>query len=296
MKINKLFNALRGAVTIVLLAINLVVSASLVLLFGFFAWIIPNKTWRHHGIKITARVPIWWMDINRLLIHLSAHQTFDIQGPQDLNPKGTYLMISNHQDWLDILIINDYFNRKTPILKFFMKKELLWQLPVAGLACYFLGYPFLHRHKKSDIRKNPELKGKDIETAKKACAKFKEFPTTIINFVEGTRFSAAKHERQQSPYRHLLKPKAAGIAVVYQEMHQHLDGIIDVTVQYSNKPISLWKFVSGGIDTIALHYQVLPVDPALVGDYYNDRLFRKRFQAWLNELWQQKDALLERLG
>ena len=168
-------------------------------------------------------------------------------------------------------------------LKFFMKKELLWALPIAGWACYFLGYPFMTR----------ELKTKDIETTRKACAKFKEFPTTVMNFVEGTRFTEKKHQNQASPYQHLLKPRATGLAVVLQELHPQLKGIINVSLQYTPSGLSLWEMLSGKIQTIDLHYELLPITPDLIGDPYQDRLFRKSFQLWLNNLWKEKDRRLQ---
>jgi hypothetical protein len=33
----------------------------------------------------------------------------------------------------------------------------------------------------------------------------------------------------------------------------------------------------------------------LHGDYFNDKLFKRKLQIWLNTLWQEKDGLLDRL-
>jgi 1-acyl-sn-glycerol-3-phosphate acyltransferase len=177
-----------------------------------------------------------------------------------------------------------------------MKKELLWSLPVAGWACYVLGYPFMARHSHEEIRKNPRLKSKDIETTRAACMKFKEFPTAVMNFVEGTRFSAAKREAQQSPYQYLLKPKATGVALVLQELHAQLSGIVNVTLHYQPQNLSLWQFLRGKIERIDVHYELLPITPDLVGDPYADRVFRKHFQQWLSEVWQRKDQRLAQLS
>ncbi len=75
-------------------------------------------------------------------------------------------------------------------------KKILWSLPIAGWACYFLGYPFIARHSHEEVRKNPQLKTKDIETTRAACAKFKEFPTTVMNFVE--RHTVYSREKKPS--------------------------------------------------------------------------------------------------
>jgi len=49
---------------------------------------------------------------------------------------------------VDILVLEKVFNRKVPMLKFFIKKELLWTLPVAGWAAWLLDFPFMERYHK----------------------------------------------------------------------------------------------------------------------------------------------------
>ena len=56
------------------------------------------------------------------------------------------------------------------------------------------------------------MKGKDVEMTRRACEKFRDTPTSILNFIEGTRFSDQKRVDRQSDYRNLLKPRAGGFA------------------------------------------------------------------------------------
>ncbi len=121
-----------------------------------------------------------------------------------------------------------------------MRRELLWFFPLVGFGCWLLGYPFVHRHSRHSIHRHPELKAKDIEITQKASKNFKIFPTTIVNFIEGTRFTLLKHQHQTSPYLHLLRPKAGGIVIVINALQNKLAGIINVTLHYS-KPLSLWE-------------------------------------------------------
>src|SRR3546814_9530339 len=109
------------------------------------------------------------------------------------------------------------FNRRIPLLKFFLKQELI-KVPLLGLAWWALDFPFRKRFTRAEIEANPSLKGKDLETTRKACEKFKEMPTSVMNFFEGTRFTQAKHDQQQSPYEFLLKPKAGGTAFALSAM------------------------------------------------------------------------------
>jgi len=226
---------------------------------------------------------------------ISTRNRWDILGTGQLKKTGWYVMISNHRSWLDILVLGNIFNEKIPPLKFFMKKELLWQLPFAGLACYALGYPFMSRHSHAAIRKNPKLKGKDVETTKAACHRLRHFPSTLINFAEGTRFTEKKKERQQSPLKNLLKPHAGGAIVVVNELQDILSGIVSVTICYPKKTPTLWEFACGHFEKIIVRYEVIPITPDLLGDYYHDRQFRAHIQQWFNALWNKNDALIERL-
>ena len=57
-----------------------------------------------------------------------------------------------------------------------------------------------------------------------------------MNFLEGTRFTAAKHAKQESPYRYLLKPKAGGIAFVLAAMDGKIEKMVNVTIAYRAEP------------------------------------------------------------
>jgi len=205
-----------------------------------------------------------------------------------------YLVLSNHQTWVDIIVLQKVFNRKIPFLKFFIKKELLW-VPILGLAWWALDYPVMMRYSKDFIKKNPHLKGKDVETTRKSCEKFKTMPVSIMNFVEGTRFTAEKHDKQKSPHKHLLKPRAAGVASVLNIMGDQINRILDVTIIYPRGARSFWRFLCGDVDEVVVKVESLPVSEELIGDYYEDDQFRERFNTWINSLWDRKDKVLDNI-
>ncbi|MCE6984794.1 acyltransferase, partial [Pseudomonas frederiksbergensis] len=79
-------------------------------------------------------------------------------------------------------------------------------------------------------------------------AKFRGKPTAIFNFAEGTRFTQAKHRQQQSPFKHLLKPKAGGVAFVLAALGEQLDALLDVTIVYpGDKAPGFWDLLSGNL-------------------------------------------------
>jgi 1-acyl-sn-glycerol-3-phosphate acyltransferase len=180
---------------------------------------------------------------------------------------------------------------KIPFLKFFLKRELIY-VPLLGVAWWALDFPFMKRYSQSFIKKNPHLKGKDVETTKKACEKFKHKPVSIMNFVEGTRFTEQKHATQQSPFEHLLKPKAGGIGFVLSTMGDQLNKVLDVTIYYPKGIPSFVDFLLGKINTVHVNINIKTVDDTIAGDYINDRTYRVAFQKWINQLWCDKNQLL----
>ncbi len=182
--------------------------------------------------------------------------------------------------------------KKIPMLKFFLKKELIW-IPFLGLAWWALDFPFMKRYSREFLAQNPHLKGKDLESTRKACQKFKHTPVSIMNFVEGTRYTPEKAKK--SKFSHLLTPRAGGIAFVLGSMGQYLNHIIDVTIVYPDRVPSFWSFISGKTRKIIVDFQLLEVGWQLKGDYFNDPVFKEKFCDWLNELWLEKDKKIQQL-
>jgi hypothetical protein len=116
-----------------------------------------------------------------------------------------------------------------------------------------------------------------------------------MNFVEGTRFSPAKQRAQGSGFTHLLKPKAGGVAFVLDAMGTALHAVLDVTIVY---PASRPSFADLFADRIpAIHLSVIEraIPSHLLGcNYTQDPQARERMQEWVNQLWLEKDAAIER--
>ncbi|KXI30484.1 acyltransferase [Paraglaciecola hydrolytica] len=223
------------------------------------------------------------------IIKLTNKVEFDYQVDGHLSKNDWYLMMSNHLSWLDIVILTEFAADRIPAPKFFLKKELIW-LPFIGVGAWALDMPFMQRYSSAFIAKNPHLKGKDIATTKKSCEKFKLHPTTVINFVEGSRFTAEKHRLRNSPYQKLLPPKAGGIAFTLAAMGELFNSVLDVTILYPKTSGSaIVALLSGKLKTVVLRVKVHAINNAIIGDYFNDEDFRMAFQSWLNQKWQEKD-------
>ncbi|WP_372626876.1 acyltransferase [Arsukibacterium sp.] len=254
----------------------------------------PITRWQSWMTYLLDACAVAWISVNNFTTRLFTRIRWNVQGLEQLSRKDWYLLLANHQSWADILVLQNIFNRKIPFIKFFLKKELIY-VPLLGICWWALDFPFMKRYSKNFLQKNPHLQGKDIETTRKACLKFQFKPTTIMNFVEGTRFTQAKHGLQQSPFSHLLKPKAGGVAFVLGAMGNQLHKMLNVTIYYPQGIPSFWDYISGKVRDITVNINVLPISSELIGDY-NDPVYREHFQQWVNQLWQQKDRELAALA
>ena len=278
----------RGVLSLILYTVNTVFWCIPLFTVAILKFFIPVAAFRRLCNRILIHISFAWIRCNNLNQDLFHKLDIVVEGIEDLKPDDWYLVISNHQTWVDILVLQRIFYRRIPFLKFFLKKELIW-VPVLGLAWWALDFPFMKRYSGEFLKKNPHLKGKDIEITKKACEKFSELPVSVMNFLEGTRFTGQKHKSQQSPYNHLLRPKAGGIAFVLAAMGKHLNSIVNVTIAYPPGPNSFWDFLCGRVTRVRVHVEVLPISEQLIGDYFEDEIFRDGFQEWVNELWADKD-------
>ncbi|MFE8070060.1 acyltransferase [Marinobacteraceae bacterium S3BR75-40.1] len=284
-----------GVLASLLLAINTVFWCTLLYIPAVLKLIIPLKPWRVLCTRVIILISEAWVGCNTAWMRLTQKTEWEVEGLEHVKKEGWYLVLSNHQSWVDIFALQHVLNRKAPFLKFFLKQELIW-VPVIGLAWWGLDFPFMKRYSKAYLEKHPEKKGQDMETTRKACEKFKTTPVSVMNFVEGTRFTRAKHDRQGSPYKNLLKPRAGGTAFTLDAMGDAISTLLDVTIVYPGGAPTLWDFMCGRVSKIHMLIQNIPIPETLVqGDYANDPHYREHIQSWINDRWEQKDALIDRL-
>lgn len=284
----------KGFLAIVYLSLNTVFWCFPLFAVAIIKALVPLHFWRKICDIILIRIANNWIFCNNIGLLLFKKITWDVEGVETLKLDEWYLVISNHQTWVDILVLQKVLYMKIPFLKFFLKKELIW-VPVLGIAWWALDFPFMKRYSAKFLEKKPHLKGKDIEITKKACEKFKTIPVSVMNFVEGTRFTQEKHNKQQSPYKYLLKPKSGGIAFVLSAMGDYLHKIIDVSIAYPRGVESMWEFLCSRETEIKVRVKVLPIEKKQIGDYFEDEKFRDNFQEWLNSFWAKKDKALKKL-
>ena len=280
---------LRGVLTAVTLVLSTTLLTLMMMLPALLKALLPV-----HGLRVLCDRALTalasaWVAINNGWIAAVRPAKWDVQGLDGLHRKGWYLVSSNHQSWVDILVLQRIFHGRIPFLKFFLKQELIW-VPVIGLAWWALDFPFMKRGHGHGARQN------DLKATREACEKFKRIPTTVINFVEGTRFRPAKHAAQKSPYQHLLKPKIGGLGIALATMGEQFEALLDVTIVYPHGAPQFWDLLCGRIDAVTVRVQRREIPPEVLGsDPVGDKAYRQRLSAWVEQQWVEKDRLIDDL-
>ncbi|EDY86932.1 acyltransferase family protein [gamma proteobacterium HTCC5015] len=263
-----------------------------VLLLKIIFWYTPL---RKYIMRVLTGIAECWVYGNNAIMALMIDLDWDIELPESLNKHESYLVTANHQSWVDIVVLQKALTGLVPFPRFFLKKELI-KVPVLGIAWWGLDFPFMQRYSREYLEKYPEKRGQDVEATRRACAHFKHSPVTVINFFEGTRFSQAKHDKQGSPYQRLLKPKAGGAAFTLNAMDGAIRKLVDITIAYPTGYKQFGDLFANRVRKVVVRARVIDVSEAFcLGDYQNDAAFRREFQSWVTQLWEEKDRQLAEL-
>lgn len=286
---------LRGLFTISLLTVNVIAWCLVLFTVALLKFVVPIPAWRKWTSRAMTALAEGWIGTNNALFRAMGALPLDTRGFEGLSTRDWYLVVSNHRSWVDILVLQAVFNRRIPFLKFFLKQQLIW-VPFLGVAWWALDFPFMRRYSPAYLEKHPEHRGKDLEVTRRACGKFRVIPTSVMNFVEGTRYTPQKHAALDSPYRNLLPPRPGGVSFVLSAMGGTLHSMLDVTIVYTSGTPSLWDLCCGRVSTVIVDLRRRAIEAWIAaGDYAGDPAFRERFKTWLGGIWADKDRTLESL-
>ncbi|HEX2060721.1 MAG TPA: acyltransferase, partial [Thermoanaerobaculia bacterium] len=129
---------------------------------------------------------------------------------------------------------------------------------------------------------------------RRACRRYRYLPVSILNFVEGTRFTRDKHEDQQSPYRFLLRPRVGGISFVIASLARQLDAMYDVTLVYPQRDVTFADFLRNRVPWVRIEARRVEIPV----EFHASAITqpgepRERFKEWVETIWREKD---ERIG
>lgn len=285
----------RGIVAALLLGINTCFWCVPLFAVSLVKFALPVKPVRAAADRLLNAIARGWIACNSGWMQLTQRTKWDVCGLDELESRAWYMVGCNHQSWADVFVLQHLLNHRIPLLKFVLKHQLIY-VPVMGLAWWALDFPFMRRHSDAYLRRHPEKRFEDLEATRRSCERFALVPTSVMNFVEATRFTAAKHRAQHSPYRHLLKPKAGALAQALNVLGDRFRWFLDITIVYPHGAPSFWQFLCGGVPEIVLRVRRLPIPPEFrTGDYASDPRFRKTVERWLQDLWREKDRQIAAL-
>jgi 1-acyl-sn-glycerol-3-phosphate acyltransferase len=275
---------LRGVTATLFISISTVFWCTPLYLMGLARFLLPIKQIRTRLAHLMDLIIDGWVFSNRFMVRC-LHITHIEKPPllAELDRNHWNVVVCNHQSWTDILVLQNTLLGHIPPLKFFTKKELIY-VPLVGIAMWLLGFPYVRRYSRAQLEKNPSLHDHDRNATLQACQGFLERPTSVLNFLEGTRYSEEKKVGQHSPYVHLLLPKTGGLGHVCDALDQQIDNIIDVTIVYPDGTPGFWEFLCGRCTRIYFQARRYPTPPV-------DRNDRK---AWADGLWREKDLEISR--
>jgi 1-acyl-sn-glycerol-3-phosphate acyltransferase len=283
----------RAAAIAISLALNLALWGSLVLAGGLVKLLTFGRL-RRRVIRLLPRLAEQWAAWNDRIFDTFLDTRWEIEGLDGLNRDDHYLVISNHISWIDIFAVVRAFHGRAPFVRFFLKHTLAWA-PFVGQAAWALGFPFMRRYSAEYLREHPEKRGRDLETTRNACRRFRHLPVTIINFVEGTRFSAEKHEEQESPYRYLLRPRVGGVGFVLASLSEEIDAVYDLTIIYPRRDVTMWDFATNKLPWIRIIGRRIDVPEELRSDAITEPgPAREQFKQWVDRIWREKDQQIAR--
>jgi len=286
---------LQGTLVLLIVSVSTIVLTTIIFLLAIFKFIAPKGRAKNAMTRTLSSLGELWISVNKGVAWFYRGMEWDIELPDGIDHQASYLIFSNHQSWVDILVLQHCLNRRAPFSRFLLKQQLIW-VPFLGVAWWALDMAFLRRYSRQQLIQNPSLRGKDLENAARACEKLKHIPVSMMTFPEGTRFTGAKRQQQNSPFTHLLRPRYGGIGQVLYSFDDALDYLIDVTIVYPHGTPDIWQFVSGQIKKISVRIQLREIDAGLRGvNFREDANAKSQLKYWLNDIWVEKEQEISRI-
>lgn len=289
-------NQVRCGLVLLVVAVMTSVLVIPLLLVAVLKRVVPGRRARRDFTRLATRIARFWIALVTRTFDAAYTTRYTVSGKMDFDRRKSYLLIANHQSWVDVPVLLQVFRNRVPFYRFFLKKELLW-FPLVGVACWALEYPFITFYSREELENDPEKRKKRLETARRACERARGIPVTITTFPEGAVFTPARQKRRSDGFRNVLRPRAGGLAMAVNAIGDQVEAVIDVTIRYPHSVPGMWDFLGNRIPEAEVHVRKIPLPETMIGgDYESDPEYRKRFRQWLNDIWSEKDARIERMA
>lgn len=296
MVVMRFLNVARGILTALLFALNCVVSCGIIYVLGAIKFIFPARVVKDWCSDQMVNVAEIWISFNSAAFKILHTIKWRFEGHENLRHDRSYLICSNHLSGTDIVVLQEVFNHRIPFLRFFIKHQLRY-VPLLGYAWKALDFPMMKRYSAEYLRKHPEKRKDDLMTLKRISSELREKQISILNFMEGTRLTPAKHLSQNSPYKNLLKPKVGGLAFMLEAMGNKFHSLLDVTIYYPKGTMSIWDMMCGRLTEVYVHIREVEIPAQLRGDSsLTQSDYRTQVNDWVQNIWQHKDQLITEIS
>jgi len=152
---------LKGSLAILLILISTLILYPLLLVLSLIKLVIPIQPVRKATTTGLNWIATVWIGNNNFFVRLLNRIEWHVEGDEGLERDQWYLVTCNHQSWADIMVVQNILNSRIPLMKFFLKKELIW-VPLLGIAWWALDFPFMKRYEtlyKGADREAPGTQG-----------------------------------------------------------------------------------------------------------------------------------------
>lgn len=144
----------RCFISFLLYTINTVVWFVPIFICGLIK-LIPIKPLQKLMSLIAKKCASIWVSCNSINQKLLTPYQLNVTGLENTKLKDWYLVIANHQSWVDILVLQRVFNRRIPFFKLLFEKRVI-------VRAYFrpclvgTGLPIHDSHQQKPAKKEPK--------------------------------------------------------------------------------------------------------------------------------------------
>lgn len=275
----------RGAVSFTILACYTLIGCILVYLLALAQLLCPIPRWRKQLRGANDEVITAWVLLNEQMCRVFRWIRIETNLSDTLAPRNNWwLIVSNHQSWADIVIVQIVLRKLAPPIKFFTKRELIW-VPFLGFGLWLLRFPYVRRGKREPTQSRQQLHKKNRHELQRAAVQFHERPISLLLFLEGTRHTPKKHANQAPSFRYLLRPKLGGLAFSLEALANEVNHLVNVTINYRGKVPGFWNFVCGRCTQVDVLVETIPITETL----------KKDLNGEVTKMWRAKDEVLAEL-
>lgn len=218
---------------------------------------------------------VWWA---RVVCRIKIEEHGDA-----INQHENTIVIANHQCMADLITTLTFASRRGRIgdTKSFSKNSMKYW-PGLGWALVLLDFIIVKRDWQKDATSVQRMYDRILRRGA---------PFWLVIFPEGTRITSEKLKRSQeyarqknlSELQHVLLPRTKGFVSALESLHEKIDAVYDLTIDYGASVPSLWQVACGSPCHVVITVRrypmsALPVHETEIKEWLYQRFVEKNKQ------------------